>query len=65
MPSKDVRRQFAEIVRDKNRKMAAIDEARELIGSMADERAFIVGFGTGWGAAKGIYEPITPVKDED
>jgi hypothetical protein len=64
MPNKDVRQQFAEIIREKNRKTAALDEARTLIGSMVDERAFRIGFGTGWGAAKGIYEPITPMKDD-
>ena len=64
MPSKDVRQRFAEIIREKNRKTAALDEARVLMGSMVDERAFVIGFGTGWGAAKGIYEPITPMKDD-
>jgi hypothetical protein len=64
MPSKDVRQQFAEIIREKNRKAVALDEARALMGSMVDEKAFRIGFGMGWGAAKGIYEPITPMKDD-
>jgi hypothetical protein len=63
MPSKDVRQQFAEIIREKKRKSAALDEARAMLGSVVDEKSFMIGFGTGWGAAKGIYEPITPEAD--
>jgi hypothetical protein len=65
MRNKDVRQQFAEIIREKNRKTAALDEARALIGSMVDERPFRIGFSTGWGAAKGVYEPIVPEADRD